>query len=147
MKIPLKVEEDIAGATRITTHLFLRSEDKRIVGIIKAIIDTGCPETIISSEDRKRIRVSSIAIDSLEGKEGDIILAGEKIDTKKIEKMFINIRGYEIEMPIYISLKTTAFLEKEEYPIPSIIGMDFLLKTGFTLVFNPRKKLAYFETN
>jgi hypothetical protein len=147
MRIYLKVKEDIAGALRATTSIFLRSEDGNIIGIIEAIIDTGCPETIISSEDRKRIRASQITVNSLKGKNGEIIIAGERINTRRIDNMFIRIGKFDIEMPVYISLKSIDIIKDEgpNYPIPSVIGMDFLLETGFTLVFNPSKKIAYFE--
>ena len=97
--------------------------------------------------DRKKIRASSITVNSLSGKDGDIILAGEKINTKRIDNMLIRMGGLDIEMPVYISLNSTEIIKDEGQtpPIPSIIGMDFLLETGFTLVFNPSRKIAYFE--
>ena len=147
MRIDLRVKEDVAGALRVIASIFIRSESGSIIGIVEAIVDTGCPETIISAVDRKKIRASSITVNSLSGKDGDIILAGEKINTKRIDNMLIRMGGLDIEMPVYISLNSTEIIKDEgqTLPIPSIIGMDFLLETGFTLVFNPSRKIAYFE--
>jgi len=144
MKIPLKIVKDYAGAMRIVGNLYVSSEDLRIIGIMTAIIDTGCPETIISSDDRTRIRASSIAVKRLKGEKLYITLGGSVIQVHKIDKMHVRV-GKSVTMPVYISLGIveSVSIKDEGFPIPSIIGMDYLAKSKLTLVFNPSKNEAY----
>ena len=48
--------------------------------------------------------------------------------------------NFEVEMPVEFPISG------EENPSqPSLLGIDFMLKTKAKLVFNPNKKEAYFE--
>ena len=48
--------------------------------------------------------------------------------------------GFEIKMPVNFPI------EGEKNPFqPSLLGVDFMLKTKTSFFFNPSKKEAYFE--
>jgi len=140
-KIPLSVEH-FAGNLRAIAHFLLRSEDPHLFIPIMAIVDTGSPLTLIGPLDLKKMRLSKIQIQKIEGKLNPINVGGGEVSTKILEKTKLKFSNtnVEIEMPVHFPLRG------EENPTqPSLLGVDFMLKTKAKLYFNPSRKEAYFE--
>ena len=139
-RIPLEVC-NFAGSLRIMAHFLLRSEDPHIFASIRAIVDTGSPMTLIGYLDLKRIRLSKIQLQKLEGKNHPVNIGGEQIFTRALAESKLKFGdNFEVEMPVEFPISG------EENPSqPSLLGIDFMLKTKAKLVFNPNKKEAYFE--
>lgn len=74
-KIPLEVC-NFAGSLRIMTHFLLRSDNSHIFASIRAIVDTGSPMTLIGYLDIKRVRLSKIQLQKLEGKNRPVNIGG-----------------------------------------------------------------------
>lgn len=140
-KIPLQVY-NFAGDLRAMAHFLLKVEELSKSSIpIHAIIDTGSPITLIGSLDTKRMRISKIQLNSLEGRNKPVNIGGGQIHTKIINNSKLRfIDNFEVEMPVEFPIKG-----EENSLQPSLLGVDFLLKTKSTLVFNPAKKEAYLE--
>ncbi len=139
-KIPLEVYH-FANSLRIMVHFLLRCKDPHIFTFIRAIVDTGSPTTLIGTSDIKRMRLSKIQLNKLEGREKPINIGGGQVYTKVIENANLRVgEDFEIEMPVDFPVRG------EESPIqPSLLGVDFMLKTKSKLFFDPINKKAYFE--
>ncbi len=139
-RIPLQVYH-FANSLRIMVHFLLRCEEPHIFTPIRAIVDTGSPTTLIGPSDIKRMRLSKIQLNKLEGKKKSINIGGGQVYTKIIENANIKIgENFEIEIPIDFPV------EGEENPLqPSLLGIDFMLKTRAKLFFDPNNREAYFE--
>ena len=137
---PLQVY-DFAGDLRAMAHFLLKIEGFPHSLFIRAIVDTGSPITLIGPLDSKRMRISKIQLNKLEGRHKPVNIGGGKIFTKIIDKSKINFRDeLEIDMPVEFPIK-----DDENSFQPSLLGVDFMLKIGAKLIFNPSKKEAYFE--
>jgi len=139
-KIPLTVYE-FAGDLRVMAHFLLRIEELSRFIPVKAIVDTGSPVTLIGPLDTARIRISSLQLKRLIGKNKPVNIGGGKIMTKMIEKAKLSFsEGFECEMPVDFPIQYS-----ENPNQPSLLGVDFLIKTKAKLIFNPSKKEAYLE--
>ncbi len=139
-KIPLQVYH-FAGDLRIMAHFLLKMEGFPQSLFIRAIVDTGSPITLIGPLDSKRMRISKIQLNKLEGRHKPVNIGGGKIFTKIINKSKIKFGNeLEIDMPVEFPIK-----DDENSFQPSLLGIDFMLKTKAKLVFNPDKREAYFE--
>ena len=139
-KIPLEVYH-FADSLRIMAHFLLRCEDPHIFTPIKAIVDTGSPITIIGPLDIKRMRLSKIQLQKLQGRDKSINIGGGKVFTKVLENARLRFgENLEIEMPIDFPIKN-----EEKSIQPTLLGVDFMLKTKAKLIFDPTNKEAYFE--
>jgi hypothetical protein len=139
-KISLEVY-NFAGSLRVMAHFLLRVENPHIFAPIRAIVDTGSPITLIGSSDMKRMRISKIQLKKLIGKLKPINIGGGQISTKILEDARLRFgENAEIEMPVEFPMEG-----REEPNQPSLLGVDFMLKTKAKLFFNPDKKEAYFE--
>jgi len=122
-------------------HFLLTSEDPKIFAPINAIVDTGSPITLIGPTDLSRMRLSSIQIKKLVGKNRPINIGGEQIFTRTLEKANLKFGDHiKIEMPVDFPIKID-----NKSTQPSLLGVDFLLKTKSRLVFDPDKRIAYLE--
>jgi len=139
-KIPLEVYH-FANNLRIMAHFLLRCESPHIFMPIKAIVDTGSPITIIGPLDIKRMRLSKIQLQKLEGRHKPINIGGGQIFTKVLEKAKLRFGdNLEVEMPVDFPIKN-----EEESIQPTLLGVDFMLKLKAKLFFDPTNKEAYFE--
>ncbi len=138
-RIPLEVY-NFAGGLRVMAHFILRIEGLPMLPI-RAIVDTGSPVTLIGTLDSKKMRLSKIQLDKLQGRNKPVNIGGGQVTTKVLEGSKIRFaNSFEIEMPV-------------EFPIggndnpsqPSLLGVDFMLATKAKLCFDPHKKEAYFE--
>src|SRR3989344_5876403 len=128
-----------AGSSRIMAHFLLKSDDLSFSIPIRAIVDTGSPITLIGTSDLKRMRLSNIQLKKLIGHHKEVNIGGGKIVTKILEKANLKFEGnFNIEMPVQFPIKG-------EDNQPSLLGVDFMLKTKSKLVFDPTNKTAYFE--
>jgi len=139
-RIPLEVY-NFSDDLRIMAHFLLKIEGFPRHIPIRAIVDTGSPITLIGTLDTKRIRFSKIQLKKLVGKNKPVNIGGGKIFTKILENSKLKFSdGFEFEMPVEFPVNG------QENPFqPSLIGVDFMIKSGSKLVFDPSKKLAYFE--
>lgn len=138
-KIPLEVYP-FAGSLRIMAHFILRNEELGLFLPVKAIVDTGSPITLIGSLDLQRMRLSKIQLQKLIGKLKPINVGGGKVYTKILEEANLTFGdGSKFESPVEFPING------EENSQPSLLGVDFMLKTKAKLVFDPSKKEAYFE--
>ena len=138
-KIPLEVYH-FAGNLRIIARFLLRCEDPKIFAPIEAIVDTGSPITIIGPMDVKRMRFSKIQRDRLEGRHKPVNIGGTQMFTKILNNAKLKFGEMEVEMPVDVPIKG-----EEKAIQPSLLGVDFMLKTKAKLFFDPTNKEAYFE--
>lgn len=138
-KIPLEVEF-FAGSLRIMAVFLLKSENPHLFIPLRAIVDTGSPVTLVGPLDMKRTRISKVQLGKLQGKHKPVNIGGGQIFTISLEKAKLKFGDFEIEMPVDFPI------EGEDNSLqPSLLGIDFMLKTKAKLIFNPSKKEAYFE--
>lgn len=139
-KISLQVSH-FANSLRPIANFLLTSKDPHIFTIINAIVDTGSPITLIGPNDLNRMRLSPIQIRKIIGKNKPVNIGGEQIFTRTLENA--NLRfgdDLEVKMPIDFPIKM-----ESKSTQPSLLGVDFMLKTKAKLVFDPDKREAYFE--
>ena len=139
-KISLQVY-DFANGLRIMAHFWLRIEELNRSIPIRAIVDTGSPITLIGTIDITKMRISSLKLKNLEGRNKPVNIGGGQITTKIFEGTKLNFGGnFEINMPVNFPINGN------NNPFqPSLLGIDFLLKSNATLYFNASKKEAYLE--
>jgi hypothetical protein len=139
LKIPIEVNF-FAGGFRPMLNVILSLENPKVFLPVKGIIDTGSPTTLIGIADMKRMRLSKIQINKVLGKKGEINIGGGKVETIKLENMGIRIGSY-LETQLDVQFPIRGEDEKQ----PTLLGVDFLLKTKAKFCFNPSKKEAYLE--
>lgn len=139
-KIPLQVY-DFANGLRIMAHFWLRIEEIDRSIPIRAILDTGSPVTLIGVLDVMRMRISTLKLKKLEGRNKPVNIGGGQITTRILEGTTLRFsEGFEVSMPVDFPI------EGQRNPSqPSLLGVDFLLKANAKLFFNPSKKEAYLE--
>lgn len=139
-KINLEVY-DFAGSLRVMAHFWLKIEELSKSIPIQAIVDTGSPVTLIGTLDTRRMRISRISLRNLYGRNKPVNIGGGKIVTKILDKTKLKFaNGFEIEMPVDFPIEG----ENNSFQ-PSLLGVDFLLRTKSKLFFDPTNKKAYFE--
>lgn len=139
-RIPLDVY-NFAGDLRVMAHFLLKIEEISRSIPVRAIVDTGSPITLIGPLDTKRMRISKLQLNRLDGRHKPINIGGGKILTKTIDNSKIKFRNnIEIDAPVEFPIK-----DDESPSQPSLLGVDFLLKSKSKLVFNPDKREAYLE--
>ena len=142
MKVPLQVR-DFAGGLRIMTQFLIQADKPHLFGFIESIVDTGSPTTILGIPDIKRMRVSQLQLKDLESKKEPLAYGGGKLNTKILRDVRLKFGDYfECKMDIQIPVD-----EITECTQPTILGVDFIEKNKFRLVFDPAKKEAYFESS
>lgn len=138
-KISLEVY-NFADSLRIMAHLLLRIEGLPSIPI-RAIVDTGSPITLIGPLDTMRMRLSKIQLEKLQGRNKSVNIGGGQVTTKIIESSKLRFSdGLEVEMPVEFPISG-----KENPSQPSLLGVDFMLKTKAKLFFDVSKREAYFE--
>jgi len=139
-RIPLQVYF-FAGSSRIMAHFLLKSSELSFSLPIKAIVDTGSPVTLIGNSDLKRMRLSSLQIRKLVGEHKEVNMGGGKVVTKVLENANLKFGNeFNVEMSVQFPIDSN-----NKNNQPSLLGVDFMLKTKSKLVFNPNKSEAYFE--
>jgi hypothetical protein len=138
--IPLNVYS-FAGGLRIMAHFLLKVGGLPSFIPINAIVDTGSPITLIGPLDTKRMRLSNIQLNKLVGRNKPVNIGGGQILTRIVEKSNLRFgEDFEIEMPVEFPIR-----DQESSFQPSLLGIDFMLKTGAKLFFDPTEKTAHFE--
>lgn len=136
--IPLQIYF-FANSLRPMAHFLLKSEELNFSIPIRAIVDTGSPVTLIGTSDLKRMRLSPLQLNKLIGKHNEVNIGGGKIVTKILEKANLRFgNDLNTEIPVQFPIKG-------EDNQPSLLGVDFMLKTKAKLFFDPFNKEAYFE--
>jgi hypothetical protein len=116
---------------------------------VDALIDTGSPFTVLSTNDILRTRLPITKMQSGE----TVLLAGFRFFNHPIKNVTMFFRtttreAKKVELPSIGSLIPTKIDEKilrDIKHIPSLIGNDFLEEQKFALYFNPSTKTAYLE--
>ncbi|MFH1325834.1 MAG: hypothetical protein ABIH49_03660 [archaeon] len=139
-KVPLQVYY-FADSLRPMAHFVLKSEELNFFIPVRAIVDTGSPITLVGNLDLRRMRLSPLQLKKLIGRHKPVNIGGGQVTTKILEKAKLKFGdNLETEMPVNFPISS-----RENFVQPSLLEVDFLLKTGAKLVFNPSKKEAYFE--
>jgi len=142
MQIPLQVYW-FAGGLRVMAHFLIQCEHPHIFGVVKAVVDTGSPTTILGVADLKRMRVSSIQLKSLETRRDNVSIGGGSLKTKLIKNVKISFSD------IFKSniLEICAPFDSGDGGScqVTILGVDFMEKNNLKLFFDPIGKKAYFE--
>jgi len=126
---------------------FLRTS--HISKLVDALIDTGSPFTVLSTNDVLSTRMPITRMQS-----GEIVsLAGFRFFNHPIRDVTMNFRTesdelFKVNLPKIGSLIPTK-IDKETMNnvkhIPSIIGNDFLEEQKLALYFNPSTRVVYLE--
>jgi len=147
--IPLDVK-DYGGGPKPFARAFLRIPKYRVWGIIQPFVDTGSPVTILSQVDAERLQIPFNAIAATHRPKihyiGGISFSGYPIENFKLTMRDENNNRQEFVLESVDVLKLTKRDQDSLYrmrAIPSILGMDFLIKFGFVLNFDPAKRTAF----
>jgi len=116
---------------------------------IDALIDTGSPFTVLSTNDILSTRMSIAKMQSGE----TVSLAGHRFFNHPIKNVTMNFRTesgelFKVNLPTIGSLIPTKIDKKtmdEVKAIPSIIGTGFLEDQKVALYFNPSTQIVYLE--
>lgn len=119
-------------------HFLLKSKDLAFSVPVRAIVDTGSPVTLIGTQDLRKMRLSSIQMNKLIGEHKPVHIGGASVITRILENAELNFIDFNVAMPVQFPIMG-------EDNQPSLLGVDFMLKTKAKLVFNPGKGEAYFE--
>jgi hypothetical protein len=142
MKIPLQVY-DFANGLRAMAHLLVMSEKPHLFIPVKAIVDTGSPETILGLIDLKKMRISPTKFKEIESRKYPICMGGGEVRTKILQEAKLKFGEYfECVMPIQIPVDEIGGTAQS-----TILGVDFLTKNNLIFFFDPNKKEAYFESS
>ena len=126
---------------------FLRTP--HISKLVDALIDTGSPFTVLSTNDVLSTRLTITTMQS-----GEIVsLAGFRFFNHPIRDVTMNFRTesdelFKVNLPKIGSLIPTKVDQKDMKKIkyiPSIIGDDFLEEQKLALYFNPSARIVYLE--
>lgn len=142
VKIFLDVCDYANGLRAIVTFFVKCDEIKLKLGIVKFIVDSGSPETILGLDDIKRLRISMNKIQTLESRKFPVSYGGANLKMKILNNMVFKITNFEKLKSVLVPTE----LGNSEIAHPSILGVDFLKENKLKFVFNPSKKEAYFET-
>jgi hypothetical protein len=116
---------------------------------VDALIDTGSPFTVLSTND---ILSTRMAITKMQSGE-TVTLAGYRFFNHPIKDAIMNFRTesdelFKVNLPTIGSLIPTKMdkrtMDEVKY-IPSIIGNDFLENQKLALYFNPSARVVYLE--
>jgi len=116
---------------------------------VDALIDTGSPFTVLSTND---ILSTRMAITKMQSGE-TVTLAGYRFFNHPIKDATMNFRTesdelFKVNLPTIGSLIPTRMdkrtMDEVKY-IPSIIGNDFLENQKLALYFNPSARVVYLE--
>jgi hypothetical protein len=141
MKIPVEINY-FAGGLRAMLKVILKFDNPHLFLPINAIIDTGSPTTLIGISDMRRMRLSKVQLNKIQGMTHEVNIGGGKVKTIKLENMKFKIGSYlDIEMDVQFPI------DGEEKAQPSLLGVDFLEKINANFCFNPSKREAYLEIN
>ena len=116
---------------------------------VDALIDTGSPFTVLSTNDILSTRMSITKMQSGE----TVSLAGHRFFNHPIKNVTMNFRTesdelFKVNLPTIGSLIPTKIDKKtmdEVKAIPSIIGNGFLEDQKLALCFNPSARVVYAE--
>ena len=138
--VPLSVYE-YAGSLRIMAHIWLKSEILGKSIPLRAIVDTGSPVTMVGPLDINRMRISTLKLKGIEARNNPVNIGGGQMITKVLDDTSLKfMNGFEVKLPVEFPVEG-----KNNPNQPSLLGVDFLLKTGAKLIFNPKEREAYFE--
>ena len=139
MRIPVSVEF-FGGGIRPMMDMSIRCEDPKLFGLIRAVIDTGSPTTILGNADVQKMRISQVQMGKLMGEEKEVNLGGAQIRTRILPNVEISVGGSKVIIPVQIPVKVN-----KGVPPPTILGIDFLVAGKFEFVFNAYKRESYLE--
>jgi hypothetical protein len=89
----------------------------------------------------KRMRISKVQLNAIEGPLNPIKIGGGNVQTKVLQDANIKF-GNIFETEINVDFPVSG---DEQINQPSLLGVDFLSKTNAKFFFNPSKREAYFE--
>lgn len=144
IKIPLKF---ING--QIIVNMIIASSVYRIgFQRIPFVFDTGSPESFLSERDALKLKLplSQLSIGKI------VNLASSKYNLLKTRQFSFYIKtqeekSHKIDYENFLIAKTTKKKQEniaESQHLPSILGVDFLLRNNLILYFDPGKNEAYF---
>lgn len=139
MRIPVTVEF-FAGGLRPMVTLCIKSDEPKVFGFVRAIIDTGSPTTILGAGDVQRMRISQIQMQKLIGAEKEVNLGGAQIKTRVLPNAVLKISEKDIKVDVQVPVRLV-----KGTPPPTILGIDFLLAGKFKFFFYPENKESYLE--
>lgn len=123
-----------------------------IVGRVEFLLDTGSPFTVLSPREGLRFRYPLKQLSKLPS--AACQLAGFKFKRHSLG-VGVTLTVTDNKMnPVLIKYDSVGLLSPTKFDdinleecekIPSIIGVDFLEAKDATLVFNPKRKIAYLD--
>lgn len=144
MKFPLKFVNGSLILSGVLTSASYRVGFKRII----FVVDTGSPKTFISEKDALTLQIPMNTLKFLE----HMRLGGSKYEllTGKPIKLYFKTddeksKDFDLDITIAKTTKTSQEGIQEAMSCPSIIGTDFLIKNGLSLIFRPSKDVFYLE--
>lgn len=113
---------------------------------VEGLVDTGSPWLALSPRDCETLNIQTKTL-SLPSENIDIRMAGIKFKrmlTGNVEIVVLGEKGnpIRVKMP-YVSV--LAPTKQSEENVPSVVGMDFIRHSCFSLHYDHKKAEAYFE--
>lgn len=144
MKIPLLINED-----RLELESIVHAPKYRTgIPLITFIVDTGSSRSFIGYGDALKLH---LPINHLEFKE-HMRFGGTKFGLYKMKGVYMSFlneenRAEKVELGEFYVAKPTKGGEERflAQQLPSIIGLDFLIKNCYSLHVNPSKDISYME--
>ncbi len=143
MKIPLEYNSE---KIRLYVTATVKINNKVPIPIL-FLIDTGSPFTFVDEFNTAKIRLFANNLKFHK----DMLLAGTKVGLYSVESAHLSFvtEDNTLFTAEYNELKVskTEWTRKASvYASTSLIGMDFLLKNGYTLFLDPNRGIAYIDT-
>jgi len=144
------IVKDYGGGPKPFARAFLRAQRYRVLGIIQPFVDTGAALSCLSQVDAERLHVPFSAISARTPKPMIHYLGGLSFFAYPMENIMLWIRDENNKREEFIlnSIDVLKLTKKDQRSldrmraIPSILGMDFLLKHRLSLNFDPNNRTA-----
>lgn len=142
MKIPLRLVDGI-----LRVNVILLSKNYHFgAAHVTFVVDTGSDTTFISESDALRLQIPMKALEATQ----IFQMAGSKYSLLFGKECNFYFKTFEnktlrISVPNLPISRSTTKKTQVDPNIPSILGMDFLIRNGLSLYFNPQKDAMYLE--
>ncbi|MBI5035926.1 hypothetical protein HZC09_01155 [Candidatus Micrarchaeota archaeon] len=143
MKIPIRLLND-----QLSVVAYFKAQRHRVpLSVVSFIVDTGSNRSMLGYEDVERLNLPQNTLEFVE----DSRIGGCSIGLHKIDAAVLlftdesdNGRRFELDFSAGLPLSKKEFARCAARLIPSILGLDFLRKTGLSLHCFPKQNDYYF---
>lgn len=141
---------DYGGGPKPFASVFLRARKYRVFGTIRPFVDTGGPLTSLTPADVEKLHIPLNSLYGRTPRPSTHYIGGLSFWAYPMEDVTLAIRDENNKREEFIldSINVLKLTKNDRESIarareiPSILGMDFITKNGFTLNFDPNNRIA-----